>query len=443
METSIEEISQVKRQINVEIETEEVAKKLDQAYNKLSKRAKVKGFRPGKAPRRILEQYYGKEIMTDVKNDLIKESFSKVIEETKLFPLGNPSIEAEAIQPGKNFNYTILMEIRPDFELKEYMGISVEKEILNISEDNVDKKLKELREAHAQLVSINEERGIKEGDYVIINYDCTWKDEHVKGIEGKDFMIHIGDKNFYPEIESGIRGLKKAEKKDIKIDFSEDFSDRRLANKSVTFHISVEDIKKKDLPDLNDDFARSLGKEFKSLADLRERVKKEITLQEEKRIDSELKKRLLKRITAKVDFELPQTMVENEIEHSMATIKQNFLRAGTKLESANISEDTMRQDLKLAAEEKVKEGLILSKIADLEGIKLEDSDIRDGFQELAAQTGQNLAILQQYYEKNNLMDSFRNQILMEKILNHLVQGAKISEVQEISEESQKDRKVLK
>ncbi|RLB25083.1 MAG: trigger factor [Deltaproteobacteria bacterium] len=443
METSIEEISQVKRQINVEIETEEVTKKLDQAYNKLSKRVKVKGFRPGKAPRRILEQYYGKEIMTDVKNDLIKESFSKVIEETKLFPLGNPSIEAEAIQPGKNFNYTILMEIRPDFELKEYMGIPVEKEILNISEDNVDKKLKELREAHAQLVSINEERGIKEGDYVIINYDCTWKDEHVKGIEGKDFVIHIGDKNFYPEIESGIRGLKKAEKKDIKIDFSEDFSDRRLANKSVTFHISVEDIKKKDLPDLNDDFARSLGKEFKSLADLRERVKKEITLQEEKRIDSELKKRLLKKITAKVDFELPQTMVENEIEHSMATIKQNFLRAGTKLESANISEDTMRQDLKLAAEEKVKEGLILSKIADLEGIKLEDSDIRDGFQELAAQTGQNLAILQQYYEKNNLMDSFRNQILMEKILNHLVQGAKISEVQEISEESQKDRKVLK
>jgi len=443
METSIEEISQVKRQINVEIETEEVTKKLDQAYNKLSKRAKVKGFRPGKAPRRILEQYYGKEIMTDVKNDLIKESFSKVIEETKLFPLGNPSIEAEAIQPGKNFNYTILMEIRPDFELKEYMGISVEKEILNISEDNVDKKLKELREAHAQLVSINEERGIKEGDYVIINYDCTWKDEHVKGIEGKDFMVHIGDKNFYPEIESGIRGLKKAEKKDIKIDFSEDFSDRRLANKSVTFHISVKDIKKKDLPDLNDDFARSLGKEFKSLADLRERVKKEITLQEEKRIDSELKKRLLKKITAKVDFELPQTMVENEIEHSMATIKQNFLRAGTKLESANISEDTMRQDLKLAAEEKVKEGLILSKIADLEGIKLEDSDIRDGFQELAAQTGQNLAILQQYYEKNNLMDSFRNQILMEKILNHLVQGAKISEFQEISEESQKDRKVLK
>lgn len=443
METNIEEISQVKRQINVEIEAEEVTKKLDQAYNELSKRAKVKGFRPGKTPRKILEQYYGNEVMADVKNDLIKESFSKVIEKTKLFPLGNPSIEDETIQPGKNFKYTILMEIRPDFELKEYMGISVEKEILNISEDNTDKKLEEIREAHAQLVSINEERGIKEGDYIIIDYECIWKDKPIKGIEGKDFMIHVGDKNFYPEIESAVIGLKKADKKDIKIDFPEDFRDGRLANKSVVFYIRIEDIKKKDLPDLNDDFARSLGKEFKSLADLRERVTKEITLQEEKRIDSELKKRLLKKITATVNFELPQSMVENEIEYSMATIKQNFLRAGSKLESAGISEDTMRQNLKPAAEEKVKEELILGKIADLEDIKLEDSDIRDGFQKLAAQTGQKLAILQQYYEKNNLMDSFRNQLLIEKILNHLVKGAKISEVQEISEKDRKDRKVKK
>ena len=281
METNIEKISQVKRQISVEIETEEVTKKLDQAYNELSKRAKVKGFRPGKTPRRILEQYYGQDIMTDVKNDLIKESFSKVIEETKLFPLGNPSIEDEAIQPGKSFKYTILMEIRPDFDLKDYMGIPVEKETLNISEDSTDKKLEEIREARAQLVSIDEERGIKEGDYVVIDYEGMWKDKPIKGIEGKDFMIHVGDKNFYPEIESGITGLKKAEEKDIKVDFPKDFRDERLANKNVTFHIRVEDIKKKDLPDLDDDFAKSLDKEFKSLADLRERVKKKITLQDQ------------------------------------------------------------------------------------------------------------------------------------------------------------------
>jgi len=440
METSIEEISQVKRRLNVEIEAEEITKKLDQAYRELSKSVKLKGFRPGKAPRKILEQYYGKQIMNEVKNDLISESFSKVLEETKLFPLGSPSIEDEAIRPGENFKYTILMDVKPDFELKDYMGISVEKEILNITEDDVDKKLEEIKEAHANLISINENREIKEGDYVSIDYVGFWKDKPLKEIKGKDFIINVGSKNFYPELESGIVGLKKDDEKDIIINFNEDFGDRRLAGKSVNFHIRIMDIKKKDLPELNNDFARSLGDNFESLTDLREMVKKDITIQEEKRIDRELKKRLLKKITATIDFELPQVMVESEIERSIASIKQNFLRAGTKFESAGISEEKMRQDLRVTAEEKVKEELILGKIADMEDIRVEDSDIRDGFQVLAAQTGKDTAMLQQYYEKNNIMDLFKNQLLVEKILNHLVQGAKVTQVEGISEEIPKDRK---
>ena len=438
MKTSIEEISKVKRRLNVEIEAEEVTKKLDQAYKQVSKRVKIKGFRPGKAPRKILEQYYGREIMDDVKNDLIKESFSKAAEETKLFPLGSPSIEDEAIRPGENFRYTVIMEVKPAFELKDYMGITVEKEILNISEDDVDKKLEEIKEAHAKLISLNEDREIKEGDYVIIDYDSVWKDKPLKDINGKDFIIHVGSKNFYPELESATLGLKKDAKKDVKIDFSEDFVDRRLAGKSVAFRIHVQDIKKKDLPELNDDFARSLGNEFKSLTDLRERVKKDIALQEEKRIDRELKARLLRKITAMVDFELPQVMVEMEIERLIANIKQNSIRTGTRFESTGIPEERLREDLRIPSEQNVKEELVLGKIAEIEDMRVEDSDIRKGLQELAAQIGSDLALLQQYYEKNNLMNQLRNQLLVEKVLNHLVQDAKITEVKEISEKGLKD-----
>ncbi len=438
MKQSIEELSQVKRRLNVEIEAEEVTKKLDQAYKQVSKRVKIKGFRPGKAPRKILEQYYGREIMDDVKNDLIKESFSKAAEETKLFPLGSPSIEDEAIRPGENFRYTVIMEVKPAFELKDYMGITVEKKILNISEDDVDKKLEEIKEAHAKLISLNEDREIKEGDYVIIDYDSVWKDKPLKDINGKDFIIHVGSKNFYPELESATLGLKKDAKKDVKIDFSEDFVDRRLAGKSVAFRIHVQDIKKKDLPELNDDFARSLGNEFKSLTDLRERVKKDITLQEEKRIDRELKARLLRKITAMVDFELPQVMVEMEIERLIANIKQNSIRTGTRFESTGIPEERLREDLRIPSEQNVKEELVLGKIAEIEDMKVEDSDIRKGLQELAAQIGSDLALLQQYYEKNNLMGQLKNQLLVEKVLNHLVQDAKIAEVKEISENGQKD-----
>jgi len=440
METSIEEISQVKRRINVEIEAEEVTKKLDQAYREFSKRTKVKGFRPGKAPRKVLEQYYGKQIVNDVKSDLIKESFSKVIEETKLFPLGTPSIEDEVMSPGENFKYTVLMEVRPDFELKDYMGISVEKKILNISEDDVDKKLEEIREARADLISINEDRAIKEGDHVIIDYDCVWKGKPLREVKAEDLIIQVGSNSFHPDLESGIVGLKKDERKDLTVDFNEDFSDRRLAGKSVTFRIHIKDIKEKDLPGLDDDFAKNLGNDFKSLADLRKRVKEDTTLQEERETDRELKGRLLKKITAMVDFELPQVLVESEIERSIAGIKQNLLRAGKKFESAGLSEEKMRQDLKIPSEERVKEQLVLYKIADTEDIRAEDGDIRQGFHELASQTGNDPAALQKYYEENNLLDSFRNQLLVEKTLNHLVQGAKISEVQEISEKGPKNGK---
>lgn len=440
MERNIEEISQVKRRIDVEIEAEEVNKKLDQAYRELSKRVKVKGFRPGKVPRRILEQYYSKQILSDVKSDLIEESLSKVIEETKLFPLGRPSLEDGAIRPGESFKYTIHMEVKPDFKLKHYMGISVEKEILNVSEDDVDKKLEEIRETHANLTSINEHREIQDGDYVIIDYEGFWNEKPLKEIKGQDFLIHVGSKNFYPEIESGIVGLRKGAEKNIEIDFKEDFHDKRLAGKGVTFSITIKDIKKKELPELDDDFAKGLGSDIESLSDLRMRVKEDITLQEERRIDRELKNRLLKKITDSVGFELPEAAVENEIERSIARIKQNFLLRGAQFESAGVSEEKMREDLRKGAEEKVKENLVLSKIADIENISIEEHEISKGFQKLAAHTGKDLATLQRYYEENNLVDSFKNQLLVEKILNHCVQGAKLTEVKEIPRDSQEDIK---
>ena len=440
METNIEEISQVKRRIDVEIEAEEVNKKLDQAYREISKRVKVKGFRPGKVPRRILEQYYSKQILSDVKSDLIEKSFSKVIEETKLFPLGRPSLEDGAIRPGESFKYTIHMEVKPDFELKDYMGIPAEKEILNVSEDDVDKKLEEIREAHANLTSITEHREIQDADYVIIDYEGFWNEKPLKDVKGQDSLIHVGSKSFYPEVESGMVGLKKGAEKNIEIDFKEDFHDKRLAGKRVTFSITIKDIKKKELPELNDDFAKGLGSDIKSFSDLRIRVKEDITLQEERRIDRELEKRLLRKITDSVDFELPEIAVENEIERSIAMIKQNFLMRGAQFESAGISEEKMREDFRKGAEEKVKEDLVLSKIADSEDIGIEEHEVREGFQKLAAETRRDLATLQRYYEENNLVDSFKNQLLVEKILNHCVQGAKITEVKKIPRESQEDRK---
>jgi trigger factor len=440
MEMNIEEISQVKRRIDVEIDAEEVTRKLDQAYRKLSKKAKVKGFRPGKVPRRILEQYYSQQVLSDVKSDLIEESFSQVLEKSSLYPLGKPSLEDGVMRPGEKFKYTIVMEVKPDFELKDYKGISVEKEIVNVSEDDVDKRLEEIREAHANLNPITADRKIRDGDYVIIDFEASWNNRPLKDLNAQDVLIQVGSGNFYPEIESGLLGLNKDSDKDITIAFKEDFHDTRLAGKDVVFSINIKDIKEKELPRLNDKFAKGLGGDIKSLAGLRKKVKEDLTAQEERRVDRELKKRLLKKITDSVDFELPQVAVEGEIERSMAMLKQNLMLRGARYESTGLSEEKMREDLREGAQQKVKEDLVLGKIADLEDIDLDENTIREGFEKLAAQTGRDMAQLRRYYEENHLMDSFRNQLLVEKILNHCVQGATIIEVDRISEKSHEERK---
>lgn len=435
MQTHVEEISQVKRRITVVLEAEKVLLKYNQALRELSKKTKVKGFRPGKTPRKILEQYYGTQIANNVKNDLIRESFPEVLEETGLYPLAEPSIEDGALDPGESFSYTIDMEVRPNFELKDYMGISVEKEIPDISDDSVDRKLEELREAHAQLISVDEGRGVQQGDYAILDYACFWNGKPLEDVRGEDFTVFVGSGQFYPEVETGIVGMNKDEEKEIPVDFDADFQDGTLAGKKVVFRLRIKDIKKKDLPDLNDEFAKSLGDEFPSLDVLRERVNEEMALQEEQRVEREARTRLLQKIAASVDFELPQSLIEKEIEQSIASIKQGMLRSGSKFESAGISEEKLRDELRSTAENKVKEDMVLSKIADMENITVDESDTRDGFQRVAAQTGKDPAVLEKFYETNNLMGSFRAQLLKEKALNHLVQGANIVDVKQISEQT--------
>ncbi|MFW6148010.1 MAG: trigger factor [Thermodesulfobacteriota bacterium] len=434
MQTHVEERSQVKRRIRVDIEAEKVRLTYDKVLRELSKKAKVKGFRPGKIPRSILEQYYGTQIASEVKNDLIQESFPEVLEETGLSPIAGPSIEDGALHRDEPFSYTIEMEVRPVFELNGYMGVSVEKELPDISGDSVDKKLEELREAHAQLISIGEDRAVQEGDYAVIDYAAFWNGKPLEKITGDDFTVLVGKGRFYPEVEVGIVGMKKDDETEITVDFDADFADRRLAGKTVAFRLRLKDVKKKELPDLNDEFAKTLGDEFTSLAVLRERVHEEITRQEEQRVDREAKNRLLKKIASTVDFEVPQVLINNEIEQSIASIKQSILRSGSRLESAGLSEERMRDELRPIAESKIKEDLVLGKIADAENITVDERDTAEGFQRLAAQTGKDPAALEQFYETNNLIGSFRDQLLKEKTLNHLLQGAKIISVKEISEE---------
>ena len=429
MKTTLQDISPVKKKLDIEIEAQEVDRKINDAYRELGKGIRIPGFRAGKVPRKILERRFGSQVMEDVTRRLVNETLAKAVEETKTYPLSVPVIENEILKSGQGFRYSATMEVRPEFELKDYMGLKVEKEICAVTEKDVDGQLEELRKTHGELTSISEERGVNEEDYVILEYEGFEDGKAVEGVKADNFLLKIGSNDFHPDFEKGLIGLKKGEDSEIKVKFEDNYSRANLAGKTVNFKLKVIDIKEMDLPELSDEFARGLGADFKDLEDLRTKIKEGLVAREEKRIDRELKMRLLGIITDSVDFELPESLVDSEVNAAMENIRQNLIRSGSNMEKAGLNEARLRGELRPGSEKRVKQMLVLAEIARKDGLSVSEMELSEGFKEMAIGTGQEPEALRKYYEANHLIESFRQTLLEEKALNYLAEGANISEVE--------------
>ena len=437
MKASLEDISSVKKRLLVEIGADEVKEKVNGAYRELGKRAKIPGFRPGKIPRNILERYFGKEVLEDLKKDLVNETLPKAVEETKAFPLFMPIVESETLKIGQDFKYTAVMEVKPEFELKDYKGIEVEKEIYSVSDEDVERQLEEVRKTRGTLNSIDENRGIEEGEYAIIEYEGFEGEMPLEGIKAENFLLQIGDNEFHPDFEKALIGLKKGDRAEIKVDFEADHHPK-LAGKSVNFKVEISDIKTMELPELNDEFARNLEADFTGLEDLKQKINEGIIAREETRVDRELKKRLLKKISDGVDFELPESLVESEIHYAIENIKQNLIRSGSNFEKAGLNEGKLTEKIRPSSENKVKEMLVLGEIARRNELTVNDMELAEGFKEMALNMGQDPEVLRKYHEDNNLEGSFRQGLLEEKTLNYLVKCATVKvEADKISSEQDK------
>lgn len=428
MKASLEDISSVKKKLSVEIESQEVDKKFNEAYKEIGKKARVPGFRPGKVPRKILERHFGNQVVEDVTRDLISETLPRAIEEVETFPYGPPLLEKEVLKQGQNFKYSALMEVRPKFELKNYLGLLVEKNKCSVTEEDVQEQLNKIRQAHGKLNSIDQERPIQRDDYVVLDYTGFEGDQPLDGVKSENFLLKVGSHDFHPKFEESLIGLNKEEEAGINVDFEDSFSHPKLAGKKIKFEVKIIDIKEMVLPELNDEFARNLGSDLKDFQDLREKVRETITAQEEKRIDRETKQRLLEKISDGVDFELPQVLVESELDYAVENVKQSIIRSGSNLEKAGLSEAKLREDFRAVSEKRVREMLILGEIADQEKITLDEDDLAEGFKNLAASTGEDPDTLRKYYEKRDLLDSLREKLLEEKTLNYLIEHAKIKKV---------------
>jgi trigger factor len=429
MKASIEQITPVKKRLTVEVDAEEVSRKIDEAYKELKKKAKVDGFRPGKVPRNILQRFFGDQVTQDVKRGLLSETLPQAFEETKIFPVAMPVIENESLKAGEGYKYVALMEVRPEFELKDYMGLEVDKESVSVSEETVNGQLEEIRRVNSRLKPLEEDRGIRDDDCAILEYEAFEGEKPIEGVKAQNFLLRVGTNQFHPEFEKGLLGLKAGDSTEIAVDFEQDHPNTKLAGRKVLFKVKVTDVKLMELPELNDDFAKSLGADFSDLETLKNRIREDIKSREEKRVDRELKRKLLDRIGATVNLDLPESLVDSEMRYAVESVKQNLIRMGSNFDKAGLTEEKVREDFRPASEKRVKDLLILGEIARQNELALSELELDEGFADLAKGMGQDPKVVRQYYEAKGLLEGFRDRLLEEKTLNYLVKGAKIREVE--------------
>jgi trigger factor len=423
MKASVEEINPVKRKLSVEIPEDEVVKEVDSFYKDLGKKAKVKGFRPGKVPRNILERYFKDYVKAEVIQKLIEESYPKALSETELQPVSAPAIDPGEFVGGKPFQYSAVFEIKPDIKVEGYLGLKLEGKKEEVKDEEVEQRLKALQNLHANLTTVTEARPIQAGDYVIVDYEATVDGKPLEGGKAVDFTVEVGSGQFIPTFEEKLIGLKLEEEKEIEVSFPADYGYQKWAGKTVSFHVKIKEIKAKIFPPLDDEFAKDLGDS--SLEELRAKLKGEIEKEKALALEQQLKNQAVDQLIEGNPFEVPESLVEEQAKAMVSDTKLRLAAQGVALKNLGVSEEKLQGDYRAMAQKQVKTFLILEKIASQEGITVTDEEVGARLKEISERMHQPFDTVRRYYEKNNLLPEVKAGILRDKTLNFLLEKGNV------------------
>jgi trigger factor len=427
MKANVEEISSIKKKVSIEISEDQVNKEVESFYKDLGKKAKIKGFRPGKVPRDILERYFKDYVKAEVIQKLIEETYPQALSETDLHPVSPPVIDPGGFEDGKPFQYSAMIEVKPDIQLEEYTGLKIEGKKEEVKDEEVEERLKALQNLHANLKTISEARPIQTGDYVIVDYEARLGGKPLEGGKAIDFTVEVGSGQFIPAFEEKLIGLKPEEEKEIEVSFPEDYGYQKWAGKTISFHVKIKEIKEKILPPLDDEFAKDLG-DYASFEELKVKLKGEIEKEKELALERQLKDQVVDQLLEINPFDVPESLVGEQAKAMVSDTKLRLAAQGVALKKLGVSEEKLQEDYKAMAQKQVRTFLILEKIAGAEGIAVTDEEADDRLREMSERMHQKFDVVKRYYEKNGLLPEVKAGIIRDRTLNFLLEKANISYV---------------
>lgn len=386
MSFTVEELENKTAKLTIEVPAEDLEKALQNAYNKNKGKLSIPGFRKGKAPRNMVEKMYGAGIFyEDAANELISAEYPKAAKESKLDIVAQPEIDITQIEKGKSFIFTALVTLKPDVELGTYKGVEIEKVETELEADAVDKEIEKVREQQSRLVSV-EDRAVMDKDQAVIDFEGFIDGEAFEGGKGEDYPLTIGSHSFIDNFEDQIIGKNIGDEFDVNVTFPEDYQKEELAGKPAVFKVKVKEIKVKELPELNDEFASEIS-DFETLAEYKEDLQKKLAEAKEKDAKAEKQKRAVDAVVKEAKMDIPDAMVSSQVNNMMRNYAQNLSQQGLSLDMylsyMGSTQAQFAETLKPEAVIRIKNSLVLEKVAETENFEITEEELDKEFSRMA------------------------------------------------------------
>lgn len=398
------------------------------AVQKIADQANIPGFRKGKAPRAIIEMHYGKEAVKQEAFEIVaNKAYSEALNQEKLIPVSDPKVEESTFEEGKDMELTIKVTLKPEPELGEYKGLHVEKKEVEVTDEQVDAQIKDMMGRDAKMVVAEEGAVIEKGDFAIIDFAGTVDGEPFSGGEGKGYPLEVGSNSFIPGFEDQLVGLSKGDSTDVEVTFPEDYFVKDLAGKEAIFKVNIQDVKRKELPELNDEYVASKT-EFKTVEDLRANYKERMQKAAEANAKAEYEHELIDLAVANAKFSVPEIMIEDKISQMVEEMKMSLesrkMSLDMYMQYTGLDMAKIRENQRPVAEENVKTDLVLDAIAKAEDIQVDMADVDAEIAAISAQHGASPEEVKKIIKGNGTMGLLLANILRRKAAHVVIDSAK-------------------
>lgn len=398
------------------------------AVQKIADQANIPGFRKGKAPRAIIEMHYGKEAVKQEAFEIVaNKAYSEALDQEKLIPVSDPKVEESTFEEGKDMELTIKVTLKPEPELGEYKGLHVEKKEVEVTDDQVDAQIKDMMGRDAKMVVAEEGAVIEKGDFAIIDFAGTVDGEPFSGGEGKGYPLEVGSNSFIPGFEDQLVGLSKGDSTDVEVTFPEDYFVKDLAGKEAIFKVNIQDVKRKELPELNDEYVASKT-DFKTVEELRANYKERMQKAAEANAKAEYEHELIDLAVANAKFSVPEIMIEDKISQMVEEMKMSLesrkMSLDMYMQYTGLDMAKIRENQRSVAEENVKTDLVLDAIAKAEDIQVDMADVDAEIAAISAQHGASPEEVKKIIKGNGTMGLLLANILRRKAAHVVIDSAK-------------------